>query len=113
MQSSAVNPLGLLLLWRRPLALPAVDCRDPAAGLHAEPPGAQPAVAGVGRRDVPGGPPAGHVPDAPGPGATPACREPMAELTDRSGMDRPFPPGDYPVDSTCNAFDRDQVIKAW
>jgi predicted TIM-barrel fold metal-dependent hydrolase len=26
---------------------------------------------------------------------------------------RPIAPADYPMDSTCNAFDRDQVIKAW
>ena len=25
----------------------------------------------------------------------------------------PLDPADYPTDSTCNAFDRDQVIKAW
>ena len=25
----------------------------------------------------------------------------------------PLDPNDYPADSTCNAFDREQVIKAW
>ena len=45
-----------------------------------------PAVGGV-----PGRPPAGHVPDAPGAGPPASSREPMAELT------RPFPPGSYPV----------------
>ena len=25
----------------------------------------------------------------------------------------PLDPGDYPTDSTCNAFDAEQVIKAW
>ena len=25
----------------------------------------------------------------------------------------PLDPGDYPADSTCNAFDTEQVIKAW
>jgi len=26
---------------------------------------------------------------------------------------QPIAPADYPTDSTCNAFDRDQVVKAW
>ena len=25
----------------------------------------------------------------------------------------PLPPADYPLDSTCNAFDHEQVVKAW
>ena len=38
------------------------------------------------------------VPDAPGAGAPPAEREPVAELSGRpTGDPRPFPPGDYPV----------------
>ena len=48
-------------------------------------------LAGATGRGFPGGPPAGHVPDAPGPGSPVAGGEPMAELI------APFPPGDYPV----------------
>src|SRR6478672_9604105 len=43
--------------------------------------------------------PAPDVPDAPGAGAPPAEREPVAELTPPADRepDRPYPPGDYPV----------------
>src|SRR5213594_3803728 len=46
----------------------------------------------AGGRRFPARPPAGDVPDAPGTGPPAAEREPVAEL-----VDRPFPPGDYPV----------------
>jgi len=29
------------------------------------------------------------------------------------GPGRPLEPADYPTDSTCNAFDHEQVIKSW
>ena len=48
-------------------------------------------LVGSAGRAVPHRPPAGHVPDAAGPGAPAASRQPMAELN------RPFPPGEYPV----------------
>ena len=41
--------------------------------------------------------PAGHVPDAPGPGAATPQREPLAELSPVDPDARPFPPGEYPV----------------
>ena len=42
----------------------------------------------------------------------------LRELGDRVGptvaeVAVPLDPADYPTDSTCNAFDRDQVVKAW
>ena len=49
------------------------------------------------RRGLPRQEPPGHVPDAPGPGASTPQRQPLAELTVAADM-RPFPPGEYPVD---------------
>jgi predicted TIM-barrel fold metal-dependent hydrolase len=42
----------------------------------------------------------------------------LREVGDRIGptvaeVQAPLDPGDYPTDSTCNAFDAEQVIKAW
>ena len=42
----------------------------------------------------------------------------LREIGDRVGptvaeVQVPLDPADYPTDSTCNAFDREQVIKAW
>jgi hypothetical protein len=45
----------------------------------------------------------------------------LAQLTpigDRVGptvaaVQQPLDPADYPADSTCNAFDHEQVVKAW
>ena len=57
-----------------------------------------PAPRSRGGVPVPARAPAGHVPDAPGPGAPPAQRQPLAELTVAADQaDRPFPPGEYPV----------------
>jgi hypothetical protein len=42
----------------------------------------------------------------------------LREIGDRVGptvadVQQPLDPSDYPTDSTCNAFDRETVIKAW
>ena len=42
----------------------------------------------------------------------------LAPIGDRVGptvaaVQQPLDPADYPADSTCNAFDREQVVKAW
>lgn len=42
----------------------------------------------------------------------------LREIGDRVGpsvedVSRPLPPEEYPADSTCNAFDRAQVLRAW
>ena len=42
----------------------------------------------------------------------------LREIGDRVGptvaaVQQPLDPADYPSDSTCNAFDLEQVIKAW
>ena len=42
----------------------------------------------------------------------------LREIGDRIGptvaeVQVPLDPADYPADSTCNAFDPEQVIKAW
>src|SRR4029079_4145277 len=66
-------------------------------GHRGDPPDDLPRPRGALGRIVPRGPSPGHVPVAPGPAPPPARREPMAELTDRPGEDRPFPPGAYPV----------------
>ncbi len=56
--------------------------------------------------------------DAPRPRSTTSTSAACGDLGDRIGptveaVSRPLAPSDYPTDSTCNAFDAEQVIKAW
>jgi hypothetical protein len=44
--------------------------------------------------------------------------EALREIADRVGptvadVQVPLDPSEYPTDSTCNAFDHEQVIKSW
>src|SRR6185436_10406901 len=71
-----------------------LDPAWPGAGRRhrRDPPAPLPRPCRQPRPAVPPRQPAGHVPDAPGPGAPSPPGEPVAELGDR-----PFPPGSYPV----------------